>query len=269
MAPIKFEETIKDKLEKRTLQPSSAAWDELSAQLNSEDKKSRRNLFFYIGIAASIVGVLLVTTLFFKSSEEQTLMPTVVEVQQENQDDITNKKASETIIVTSNTDQIQKEDNIKDSKHQQESSIINEQNVAAIYKENQADQSIKNNTSNSIETKSKVVAVNTSVEKQKEVKLLNELTFEEAKAIEVVAHIKKLETEKGSVSDAEIEDLLKQAEREILRQRIYNETTRTVDADALLQDVEDDLERSFRTRVFETLRSSYKTVKTAVAERNN
>jgi replicative DNA helicase len=78
-----------------------------------------------------------------------------------------------------------------------------------------------------------------------------------------------LETENGIVTDAEIDNLLKQAEREILREHLYNETTRIVDANALLQDVEDDLEQSFRTKVFEGLKSSYKTVLTAVTERNN
>ena len=78
-----------------------------------------------------------------------------------------------------------------------------------------------------------------------------------------------MKIENGTVTDAEIEDLLKQAERDILRDRIYNETTRTVDADALLQDVEDDLEQSFRSKVFEGLKSSFKTVKTAVADRKN
>jgi len=41
-----------------------------------------------------------------------------------------------------------------------------------------------------------------------------------------------------------------------------------VDANALLQDVEAELQDSFRTRVFETLKSTFKTVKTAVADRN-
>ena len=45
--------------------------------------------------------------------------------------------------------------------------------------------------------------------------------------------------------------------------------TRTVDANALLQDVEEDLQQSFRSKVFEALQSGYESVITAVAERNN
>nr|WP_321235887.1 hypothetical protein [uncultured Psychroserpens sp.] len=273
MAPIKFEDTIKDKLEKRTLQPSHDAWSQLSTQLDAEDKKNSRSLFFYIGIAASIVGVLLVTTLFFKSSEEQTLVPALVEtafeMPEEKNGNSINSNASDRSVTTTNIDHIQNENNIKETVSQNHTSNKNQLTVAVVSEEQKMNKQLKNNVINTSETKTSVAVVNNSEEAQKTLTTLNELTFEEAKAIEVVEHIKKLEIEKGSVSDAEIEDLLKQAEKEILRQRIYNETTRTVDAEALLQDVEDDLERSFRTRVFETLKSSYKTVKTAVAERNN
>jgi hypothetical protein len=269
MAPIKLEETIKNKLEKRTLEPSNDAWAQLAKQLDAEDKKKSRSLFFYVAIAASIVGVLFVTTLFFKSSEEQTVMPTVVETidqSQEQQDHVSNSNPLESVVAVSSSDSVQKETTTNEIVPQEHPSMVNEQNVATISEEKTIDKASSNNI---IETKTAIVAVKTSIEKQNNVTLLNELTFEEAKAIEVVAQIKNIEIEKGSVTDAEIEALLKQAEKEILKQRIYNETTRTVDANALLQDVEDDLDRSFRTRVFETLKSSYKTVKTAVAERNN
>ena len=41
MAPIKFEENIKDKLEKRTLTPSSESWSKLSERLDAEDNSSK------------------------------------------------------------------------------------------------------------------------------------------------------------------------------------------------------------------------------------
>ena len=50
---------------------------------------------------------------------------------------------------------------------------------------------------------------------------------------------------------------------------MFNESTGVVNAHALLQDVEDDLEQSFRSKVFQALKENYITVKTAVAQRNN
>ncbi|MFT4612696.1 MAG: hypothetical protein ACI92X_001205 [Dokdonia sp.] len=275
MAPIKFSDNIKDKLEKRTIQPSSGAWNKLSTDLNSNDKKNTRGFIFYIGIAASIIGVLLVTTVLFNTSENQLGEPTLVN---------TNTKASQIKIDAKNNNQAVEKEVIakvsEETNNQKEvkritSSIKNEPKLAAMSNqsvnkktENRVEKSIKEMGVIVSETKQAVAILN-SVNTEKEQSSVSALTLEEVKANEVVNQIKKLEIDNGTVTDAEIENLLKQAERAILRERIYNETTRTVDADALLQDVEDDLEQSFRTKVFEGLKSSFKTVKTAVAERKN
>ncbi|WP_298755099.1 hypothetical protein [uncultured Psychroserpens sp.] len=277
MAPIKFEENIKDKLEKRSIQPSTDAWNKLSNQLDTHDKKNSRSWFLYIGIAASIVGVLFVTTLFFKSSEEQSVSPILVDT--EIKESLENKEihkpietieSKDAIVEILNEDAIEKTNETKMDvspvKPIQEDHTqmvqISEQKAISIVKQDKIinDHKLQNavvaiaNEKNSIEKKA--IATNT-------------LTSEDAKVLQVVNQIKALDTDGTAVTSQEIEDLLKQAEKDILKQRIYNETTRTVDADALLQDVEADLEQSFRTKVFEALRSSYNTVKTAVAERNN
>ncbi|MGB3608571.1 MAG: hypothetical protein WA775_07915 [Psychroserpens sp.] len=260
MESDKFDNTIKDKLEKRRFQPSSTAWSQLSAQLDIEAKNKKRSVFLYVGIAASIIGVLLVTTLFFKSSEEHMIAPKVVKTIKKDSDEIkntVNSYASEVEVATANSEQLQGQDQLKDPELQNDSSIRNEQQVATLSEEKNS-----GNTLNGIATKPSEDIKNNNHG-------VSELTFEDVKAIEVVQQIKRLEQQKGQVTDAEIENLLKQAEREILRDRLYNETTRTVDADALLQDVEDELEQSFRTKVFEVLKSGYKTVKTAVADRKN
>jgi hypothetical protein len=77
MASVKFEESLKDKLEKRTLQPSSDAWDKLSTDLDASNKNSKRGFLFYIGIAASIIGIIFVTNIMFNASENQLVEPTV------------------------------------------------------------------------------------------------------------------------------------------------------------------------------------------------
>ncbi len=119
------------------------------------------------------------------------------------------------------------------------------------------------------EPQNAVASLETSKAEVNDNKSVKILTQEELKIIEVVAEIKQLQAKESSVSDEEIDSLLKQAQREILKQRIYDETTRTVNADALLQDVEVELDQSFRDKVFGALKSSYKSVKTAVAERRN
>ena len=78
-----------------------------------------------------------------------------------------------------------------------------------------------------------------------------------------------MQIENKDVSSEEIEALLVAAQKEITMQKLFNDATKTVDADALLRSVEDDLEQSFRDKVFTAIKSGYESVRTAVAERNN
>ena len=267
MAPIKFDDNIKDKLEKRSLQPSTDAWDRLSNRLDANDKKKSRSLFFYIGIAASIVGVLFVTTLFFNSSEDNFESPQVVDIEiEENQDKL---ETPENVVVTSKDNNIQKKENLKEFIPQESSLIKNEPKIAQISEENKTTVKKEKVIINDFKMETVVAVIDTNASVKKEAVAINKLTLEQAKVLDVINKIELLNADGIAATDQEIEDLLKQAEKDILKQRIYNETTRTVDADALLQDVEQDLEQSFRTKVFEVLKSKYKTVKTAVAERNN
>lgn len=53
-----------------------------------------------------------------------------------------------------------------------------------------------------------------------------------------------------------------------LMEKLYNTTTGVVDANLLLESVEQDLDESFRNKVFDALKANYNKVKTAVAQRN-
>ncbi len=285
MAPIKFEEQLKEKLGQRTIQPSGDAWEQLSNKLDTTEKHKSRRLFFYIGIAASLVGILLVSNVMFNTSSNQSVEPMVVDVDLDNA--IEDEQSSfatgivpepKSNIVTTTVDDVNtpKEDKVHSPSVRP--SIKNEPKVAVISNQNIPSEAKSQPSLNPITEKaliteqSESVVTTTNAEKQnlhEVLKPASTMSYEDAKAFQVVAEIKELEINNGNISDVEIESLLKQAEKEILQHKIFNETTRTVDVDALLQDVEEDLEQSFRAKVFEGLKSSYKTVKTAVAERNN
>ncbi|MCB0471304.1 MAG: hypothetical protein KDC51_12650, partial [Flavobacteriaceae bacterium] len=66
MAPIKFEDNLKETLEKRTIQPSKDAWNTLENKLDTTSGNTSKTRFWIWGIAASIVGILLISTLVFK-----------------------------------------------------------------------------------------------------------------------------------------------------------------------------------------------------------
>ena len=241
MAPIKFEENIKDKLEKRTIQPSNDAWQTLASRLDAKNNKKKSPYYLWLGVAASIVAIMFIASQLFVNNNNTTIeTPVIVN---------TNK---ETIKKIESENILQKKDVLTNN----------------VEKDSVKELNIKTPKSEKTEV--------AQLTKQKEEKtvlpkevIVNKTSFEDLKVQQVVAQIQGLKDKGESVTDKDIDALLDQAQKEITLQNIYNETTKTVDANALLQDVESDLQQSFRDKVFNALKSSYNTVKTAVAERNN
>ena len=265
MAPIKFEEQLKEKLEKRSLQPSQDAWNRLSDRLDEAEGKQSNKGFWWLGIAAAIVGVLLAITFVFKSNTN-IIEPTIVDTEKENVIDtevIQNKEVLKENIpqVAEQKDKVEPE-NIQQSHTKTQidktplKTLVNKKQEAIIKEK---------------ETKTAVVAnVNTTdVAKTNIKREVKVLSFEDQKVKDVVAQIQQLQEDNKEVTAEEIDALLEAAQKEITMQKLYDEATNKVDANALLQSVENDLEQSFRAKVFEAIKSGYESVKTAVAERNN
>jgi len=95
----------------------------------------------------------------------------------------------------------------------------------------------------------------------------SEDVFINSKVVEVVAQVQALQKSDNTVSAEEINSLLLKAQDEIHSREILN--TKKVDATALLNMVESELETNFRDKVFEALGDGYEKVRTAVVERNN
>jgi hypothetical protein len=238
MAPSNWDNHIKESLEKRQLQPSPDAWSKLQNRLESEEKRKSNKMFWWLGLAASIVGIVFISTMFFNKNEQPT--NAIVE---------TPKAVIET------------------EKSRKQSDIISEETIEIVEqikkqpKQNQPIHSTK------IEEQQQLVETKNIELEQPKQDIIN--NFEDEKLKEVVAQIQELKNTNDVVTEDEIDALLKEAEKAIFKEKLKSANTQTVDADALLQDVEADLQQSFRAKVFEALKTSYETVKTAVAERNN
>lgn len=257
MAPIKFEEQLKDKLEKRSIQPSQDAWNKLSERLDEVEDKQNNKGFWWLGIAAAIVGLMLAITFVFKSNTE-IVEPTIVDTKKENvieTEVLQNKevlKDNNTVVTELKDETESKKIQTNNTKTQIDKTplktIVNQKQEAII---KEAD------------------AKNTAVANANTVKTTEVLSFEDQKVKDVVAQIQQLQKDNKEVTTEEIDALLEAAHKEITMQKLFNEATNKVDANALLQSVEDDLEQSFRAKVFDAIKSGYESVKTAVAERNN
>lgn len=258
MAPIKFDETIKDKLEKRVLTPNPDAWASLADRMDKAEKNSAKKHLWWIGLAASIVGILLVSTLFLKQTDEQQT-PKVVEIEtpiiqgESNPKEESKKPMELPLESASETSLTQTESepaNTKEATYNKKPTLIEENPTE-------------------LSSKQAVATLDEAEQKQEMLEPVKSLDAEALKVMEVVAEIKAISEGGYEVSEEELNQLLKQAERELLKDKLYNEANKMVDADALLQDVEEDLEHSFRAKVFDALKNGYDSVKTAVANRNN
>ena len=254
MAPIKFEEQIKDKLEKRTVSPSAEAWSKLSQQLDADDSKNKTSKFWWLGIAASIAALVFLTLSYFGNSSENEIDTIIVDdtVEEAN-------LPSKTSELTTNKDEAIKEVAITPPINEEEP----KEREVSIFKTKISHPSEKSVT----QIKSKKTPTETKAIENIKSQELNTASQAEFNSVAKVINEVKSET-KNTVTDQHIDSLLKVAHRELLIDKALKRKSTIVDADALLQDVEEEMGQSFRTRIYETLKNSYKSVKSAVAQRN-
>ena len=261
MAPMKFEEQLKDKLEQRTIEPSSNTWQKLSDKLDANESKKNNKGFWYLGIAASIVGIILITNLFNKGNIN-IVEPTIVN---------TNNNYSEPININSEDKIVTKDKKMLFNETEKAASenITRETHKKQLNKKPALKQKLNKEQHKLILNKTDEMVVAKNLKETSKEAIIKPLSFEDKKANEVVAQIQTMQQSR-EVTNAEIDALLNAAQREISFKKLYNENTKTIDANALLLSVENDIEElSFRTRVFEMLKTGYNEVKTVVANRNN
>ncbi|WP_282080852.1 hypothetical protein [Aquimarina algiphila] len=278
MAPLKFEEKIKEKLEQRAIKPSDNSWEQLAAQLDDiqHQKKGSKRVWWYT-IAAIFVGVLVMTSIVM------------------NQDPTSKQRDNQFV---DNSEEIIKNDNVQvvlDNNTSEKSIKNNDKTVIENVDEEVIKENIKKedivvvnhsaikNTSKSVEpikSMSKAIDDNPQYDVVKlaendkgtttireEVLPIDSLIIED-KVANVIAQIQELQKNNAQVTDEEIDQLLLKAQREITTKKIF-QPSNEVSASALLQDVENELDETFKQRVFEALKTGFEKVKTAVVERDN
>ena len=250
METDKFEKHIKAQFKDREIRPSENAWSKISSELNTDERK-KKPVYLWMGIAASIVVLLGVTLFYFNGDSAVNNVPTVI-VDADKEEVLKEKKIvpletikKETPVVIAQTDD-EKVNSVIKKKANKESKI---QEIISL------DDDIE-------------VAV---VENISSDKLVDTMRVSDdiinTKVAGIVAQIDVLE-QYSSVTDAEVDSLLKRAQQEILREKIFN-TDKSVDALALLTEVEGELDQSFRDQIFNSLKASFIKVRTAVVDRNN
>jgi len=238
----KLEKHIKERLEDRTIAPSKGAWDKIASQVK-EPAPRKRNTWFPYAIAASVVGIVLVSVFFFTKGDAEVEQIQVVDTKTktETQTQFDDRKVKELV---------------KDE--QTEVAKTKSEPVAPEKTEEFASKTPVSNTAIAEEEVKEPL--------RDEIKINSDRLIAQ-KVEEVVAQVELMETAQQDVSDAEVDSLLRAAQRQILTDKLFTEGG-SVDAMSLLAEVEDELDESFRDQIFDALKSGYLKLRTAVADRN-
>ena len=272
MAPNKIEDHIREKMQEREIKPSAGAWAKLEARLGKEEKKEGFGRNAWFAIAASFIGILLLASVFLNSGNDAANSIDIVteDVNSEKTDSAIENKSTEIIPEPEQKEEaIAVESPNSEEKELRMKEAENETFIAKSDEQTEQRNEVVKEVMPVERTEEKLIAkVEEETDKIEEQPIV-EKNFVDTKVDEVVAEVENRMKTNSAVTPEEIDALLIQAQREISNRRILNSGTNKVDATALLEDVEFELERSFRDKVFDALGEGFEKIRTAVAERNN
>ena len=259
MAPIKFEEHVKEKLDEREIQPSEGSWDKLDSRLNNSKKSSGNR--WWVSAAAAVV-VLLIAGLIFVNQQKQSSVEIVDTPKYEQSETSSeNMKYEEPVQVASEEPEDISE-SVKESSIKQEYKVpprsekmVSDKNPSESKESEQVAESVVENK-NFFEPIFLDPPINSP-----ENNYSNRIG-------ELLAKVLEEENVNDDITESEVDALLAEAAREISSERNYY-TEGSVNADDLLADVEFEVDQSFRKEVFDFLKEEFLKAKTAVATRND
>ena len=236
MAQNKLETQIKEQLNAREIKPTEMAWDRLDAMLSvAEEKKSKKG-FGWLSIAAVFVGLLFGGFVLFQLNSNDIQIENSVVNQESNPDKVETSTENQNEIVPSTTEISTEVAQVKSTNNKK--SIINQNQNH--HQSNQ--KSIQND--NPVLEKQELIADNSlsdEIKIEPNIKVVP-ITVNPDLLLAVVESNKK---EKGSKSSLK------------------------VSAKSLLAQAEGEQKQDFKETRFQKLKRNFKTVKTAVSNRNN
>lgn len=237
MAKKSVEKKMREVLQERTFSPSENAWNKIEVQLGSALVTPKKGYLAY-GIAAGFVGILFVS-IFYLSQQGAEVIP------------------SQEVVKTTNNDL-----DVPNTLEIQEPLEEKLNNTGGLV--------LKEPMQKRTQLSNEVLVQRAVLPELREEKLVEDFVSLEkvdTKIAEVMTQVAILEQTQGAISDATVDSLLRTAQKELLGERMLK-ASQSVDALALLSDVEDELNQSFRDQLFEKLKDGYIKVRSAIAYRN-
>lgn len=229
MEPNNFEKDFREKLNERRIEPSNKAWDRLDAMLSVQEEKKTKKNRKWLYIAASFIGFLLIGTLFFNQNKNGVETPKAVIVEKEVEKDSVAKP------VLNIEDSVQTQVAVSEKPSEIISNKVEKTNYPISNKTSK-------NESNQIAESSIIIKNNQSTINQT-----------------VIPEIPKKEN---------VDQLLQNAEDKVLAQSGAKKAKVKINATDLLNQVDGELELSFREKVITKVNKNLQEVKVALSNRN-
>jgi hypothetical protein len=229
MEQHKLENEFRNKLNQREINPSENSWDRLDAMLTvAEEKKSKRN-YSWIYVAASILGFAFLGTIFFSQSDKNVTIESNEVAIENNQKAVPKKEGHSIIPPNSQTESIAVISKVKNVK----------KNPRVIKSTVKYQNQVAQNANSDI--------VIPMIEKEQTIQKTEQFAS-------------------SNISDNAIDEML--AAVKTTSKTANSKTAVTVNPNALLSQVDGELELSFREKVINKVNKNYQTVKVALANRN-
>ncbi len=257
MAPINFEDRMREELEKRRIEPSAESWEKLSARLDDSAKISRKPRW-WMAVAAVLLLALLAGGIYFRPGNP--VAPAVVDGA--SKEPVGNGEFQPATEIAS-------EETVENSQFQPASEVTSSDSTK-YEGDSDKDGQVK-------AAKTEVASAVASEEKgRREISpiLSSALKRERAEEVllpqkteEIIAKTgKNAATKTVEVSDAEVEALLAEANAKMEKQTDME--SKAVTGRKLLAEMEDNEQESIKMKAFEYLKEGFQKAKSAVVQRN-
>lgn len=229
-----LENQIREQLNKREIQPSLPAWDRLDAMLSvQESKLEKKKSFPWIKIAAGILLFIGIGYFFLISAENKIESKEEDIVELEQIENSLEKELKSTNVIVNSSKQLKSNEKLLP--------IVHANSKSTTHKYNDNRTNLQNDTQpevfSKMVTEKQVVAIDVKQEKTNE-----------SGGVEVVNN------QNNNLVVADV--------------KVTQKPKLKVDPNALLKQVDGEIELTFRQKVMKTITKGYKEAKEAVASRN-
>lgn len=246
---MKLEDNFKNKLEERRIEPTACAWDRIEGKLEVAAGKKKSKAVLWMAIAASFIAGVFLTAVLFGGGE--TIPTNEMVTTPENQE--TTEKVQTQLVTPL---------------------LKNEAQKAIVTRQAEERETFAAPLRNSKKSNKNTAPSIVKVEPQYEPKTISseaaQLIAQTAIGDSILKRGAQQEEERIAMINAEVESLLKDAQREIVSDRLLTEPSSRVDATALLLDVEAEVDpETFKDKMYQTLKKQFNRARQAVAAKDN